>query len=112
MTDTLVVLTTLPGEEESVRLAKALLDRRLVACVNIVPGVRSLYRFKGVLSDDREHLLLMKTVAERYDELAAAVAEIHPYEVPELLALPVARGAEPYLNWVSDSVKEPPDRNE
>ncbi len=109
MSDTLVVLTTLPSEEQAVELAKALLERRLVACVNVVPGVRSLYRFKGVLSDEGEHLLLMKTSSSRYDDLAAAVSELHPYEVPELLALAVERGSESYLQWVSESLNEPRD---
>ena len=110
MSGTLVVLTPLPDEERAVGLARALVERRLVACVNIVPGVRSLYRFKGALSDDREHLLLMKTTPERYDALASAIAELHPYEVPELVAIPVARGASAYLDWVAASVNETPDR--
>lgn len=107
-----VVLTTVANEDHAVRLAQALLTMRLVACVNIIPGVRSLYRFKGVLEDEREHLLVMKTAAERYEELAAAIARLHPYEVPEILALPVARGSENYLSWVSESVSEPPDNSE
>lgn len=108
----LVVLTTVANEEHAVRLAQALLEHHLVACVNIVPGVRSLYRFKGVLEDEREHLLVMKTAGDRYDELAGAIARLHPYEVPEILALPVARGSESYLAWVSESVNARPDRNE
>jgi periplasmic divalent cation tolerance protein len=112
MPEHVVVLTTLSSEEQAVELAKELLGRRLVACVNVVSGVRSLYRFKGVLSDDRESLLLMKTTSDRYEELAAAVAAIHPYEVPELLSLPVANGSSDYLAWVTDSVNEPPDRSE
>ena len=79
--------------------------------MNIVPGVRSLYRFKGLLEDDREHLLLMKTTRERYDALAAAIADLHPYEVPELLAIAVEKGGASYLSWVAESVSEPPDRN-
>lgn len=109
MSDYLVLLTTLPSEEQAVELAKELLERRLVACVNVLPGVRSLYRFKGVFSDDREHLLLMKTSAARYHDLAAAVSELHPYEVPELVALPVERGSKSYLGWVSESLNEPRD---
>jgi periplasmic divalent cation tolerance protein len=107
----LVVLTTLASEEQAVRLARELLALRLVACVNVVPGVRSLYRFKGVLEDERECLLVMKTEAGRYDDLARAIAKLHPYEVPEVLALPVERGSESYLTWVSQSVNEPPDRS-
>jgi periplasmic divalent cation tolerance protein len=108
----LVLLTTVAGEDHAVRIGQALLELRLVACVNVILGVRSLYRFKGVVEDEREHLLLMKTTAERYDELQAAIARLHPYEVPEILALPVTRGSESYLAWISESVKEPPDRSE
>ncbi|MGH9324951.1 MAG: divalent-cation tolerance protein CutA [Vicinamibacteria bacterium] len=104
MREHLVVLTTVGSEEDALRLARALLDRRLAACVNILPAVRSLYRFRGKLEDDREHLLVIKTRADRYDALAAAVSELHPYEVPELVALAVERGAENYLAWVDESV--------
>jgi periplasmic divalent cation tolerance protein len=112
MSPYVVVLTTVASEEDAIRLAQAVIESRLAACVSIIGGVRSLYRFKGVVADDREHLLVMKTAAERYDELASAIAKLHPYEVPEILALPVARGSESYLSWVSESVKAPPDRSE
>jgi periplasmic divalent cation tolerance protein len=111
VTDALLVLTTVSSEEQAAKLARALVERRLAACVNIVPGVRSLYRFKGLLEDDREQLLLMKTTRERYDALAAAISELHPYEVPELLAVRVERGAASYLGWVAESLSEPPDRS-
>lgn len=109
-----VVLTTIASEEGAVRLARELLELRLVACVNVVPGVRSLYRFKGVVEDEREQLLVMKTAAERYEELAGAIARLHPYEVPEILALPVVSGSKSYLDWISEgvSVSEPRGRNE
>jgi periplasmic divalent cation tolerance protein len=112
MPQALVALTTLPDEEQAVGLAKALVERRLAACVSVVPGVRSLYRFKGVLSDDREYLLLIKTTSERYPALAAAVAALHPYEVPELLALDVAQGSPDYLAWVSETLSGPPGSSE
>jgi periplasmic divalent cation tolerance protein len=111
VTGALLVLTTVSNEEQAAQLARTLVERRLAACVNIVPGVRSLYRFKGVLEDDREQLLLMKTTRERYEALAAAIAELHPYEVPEVLAVPIERGSASYLSWVAESVSEPPDRN-
>jgi periplasmic divalent cation tolerance protein len=111
VTGALLVLTTVSNEEQAAQLARTLVERRLAACVNIVPGVRSLYRFKGVLEDDREQLLLMKTTRERYEALAAAIAELHPYEVPEVLAVPIERGSASYLGWVAESVSEPPDRN-
>ena len=100
----LLVLTTVGNEEDALFLARALVERRLAACVNVLPSVRSLYRFRGVLEDENEHLLVIKTRADRYDALAAAVEELHPYEVPELVAMPIVRGAERYLAWVNDSV--------
>lgn len=110
--DYFVALTTVAGEEDAVRLARALLDRRLAACVNVLPGVRSLYRWKGVIEDDREHLLVIKTSAGRYPALAAALEELHPYEVPELLALPIEAGAEKYLSWLGSSVSaDSPERS-
>ena len=111
MTRYLVVLTTLASEEQAVGLARELLALRLVACVNVVPGVRSLYRFKGVLEDDRECLLVMKTEAGRYGDLESAIRRLHPYEVPEVLALSVEKGSESYLAWVSQCVSETPDRS-
>jgi periplasmic divalent cation tolerance protein len=105
----LLVLTTLGEGEQAVGLARALLDRGLVACVNILPGVRSLYRWKGEIADDREQLLLMKTRADRYPELAQAIAELHPYEVPELIAFSVENGAPSYLAWIDDCLSAGPD---
>jgi periplasmic divalent cation tolerance protein len=99
-----VALTSVAREEDAIRIARALLDRRLAACVNVVPGVRSLYRWKGAIEDDREELLVIKTSADRYPALAAALEELHPYEVPELIALPIEAGAERYLAWLGSSV--------
>jgi periplasmic divalent cation tolerance protein len=109
--DYLVALTTVAAEEDAVRLARGLLDRRVAACVNIVPGVRSLYRWKGAIEDDREHLLVIKTSADRYPALSEAIEEIHPYEVPELLALPIEAGGKRYLSWLASSVSaDSPER--
>jgi periplasmic divalent cation tolerance protein len=95
-----VVLCTVPSEEVGVQIAQTLLSERLVACVNILPGVRSLYRYKGKLEDDRELLLLMKTTEDRLTALTRRVPELHPYEVCEVLTLDVAGGHPPYLDWV------------
>ena len=95
-----VVLCTVPSEEAGVQLAQTLLDERLVACVNILPGVRSLYRYKGKLEDDRELLLVMKTTEDRLATLTRRVPELHPYEVCEVITLEVAAGHPPYLDWV------------
>ena len=96
-----VVLCTVPNEEVGAGLARQLVEERLVACVNIVPGVRSIYRFKGVIEDDRELLLVLKTSAARYAALETRIRALHPYEVCEVIALDVAAGSQPYLDWLS-----------
>jgi periplasmic divalent cation tolerance protein len=102
----LVALTTVATAEDAERLACALVERRLAACVNVVPGVVSHYRWKGELQRDQERLLVIKTRAQRLDALRAALAELHPYELPELVALEIAAGHAPYLAWLDDSVRE------
>jgi periplasmic divalent cation tolerance protein len=94
----LLLCTCPPGAAE--RIAAGLLERRLVACANAVPGVVSRYWWNDKLERDDETLLLLKTEAQRVPEVIAALAELHPYEVPELLALPIEAGAGPYLAWV------------
>lgn len=95
-----VALSTAPDAETGARIARALVEERLAACVNLVPGVRSIYRWQGRVEDAGEVLLLIKTRAERVDALASRLRALHPYEVPELLALPVSAGLGPYLDWV------------
>ena len=97
-----VVLITAPDSETGVRLARSLVDERLAACVNLVPGVRSVYRWEGSVRDDAEVLLVVKTRADRLEALAARVGELHPYDVPEVLALPAVGGSEAYLAWVRE----------
>jgi periplasmic divalent cation tolerance protein len=96
-----VVLCTVPSEDVGASLARTLVEERLVACVNIVPGLRSIYRFQGVVEDERELLLVLKTSAARYPELEHRIRELHPYEVCEVIALDVAAGSQPYLDWLS-----------
>ena len=81
-----------------------MLERKLVACVNILGKVRSLYRWKGAIEDDAEHLLLMKTRHDRYEALASALEELHPYDVPELIVLPIEKGSKSYLEWLDLAV--------
>jgi periplasmic divalent cation tolerance protein len=95
-----VVLCSVPSEEVGVQIAQTLLAERLVACVNILPGVRSLYRYKGKLEDDRELLLVMKSTEDRIEALTRRVPQLHPYEVCEVIALEVDSGHQPYLDWV------------
>jgi periplasmic divalent cation tolerance protein len=102
MPDAMVVLTTLASADEAVALIRALLERRLIACGNILPGVRSIYRWEGKVADEREVIVLLKTRAVRIDALEMAFGELHPYKVPELLALPVSAGLHKYLEWIDD----------
>jgi periplasmic divalent cation tolerance protein len=98
----MVVLSTAPDEAVATRLAGALVKGKLAACVNIVAGVRSLYWWEGELQDDAEVLLVCKTDAERLPRLTAALQQEHPYDCPEVVALPVVGGAAEYIGWISD----------
>ncbi len=104
MTDTLVVLVTAPSADEAARLARALVEEKLVACGNVVPAVRSIYRWEGRICDDAEALLVLKVPAKRFPELRDRVAAIHPYELPEVVALPVVDGLERYVSWIVQSM--------
>jgi periplasmic divalent cation tolerance protein len=96
-----VVLVTAPDAEVGARLARELVEARLAACVNLVGSVRSVYRWEGRVEDEAEVLLVIKTRAERFAALEARVRELHPYEVPEVLALAAAGGSRAYLDWVA-----------
>ena len=98
-----VILSTVP-QEKSEAMARVLLDKRLIACVNTLP-VRSFYHWKGKFCDDQEHLLIMKTTREKAEKVIAAIKEMHPYEVPEIIALPVIAGHARYLEWVHEETK-------
>lgn len=100
-TDAVVVMTTVASEEEAVQLVRTLLDRRLIACGTLVPGARSLYRWQGKIADEREVMVMLKTRSACLDSLREAFGEIHPYKVPELLALPVSAGLPKYLEWIN-----------
>src|SRR5213595_3879751 len=100
----LVVLTTLANDADARALVTALVAARLVACGTLLPGARSIYRWEGQVTEEGEVVVLLKTDASRWEALCAAVRERHPYQVPELLALPVARGLEQYLSWLTSEV--------
>jgi periplasmic divalent cation tolerance protein len=108
VTGRLVVLSTVGRAEDAERIGRALVERGLAACVNVLPAVTSIYRWKGKLEKEEERLLLIKTRAERFEALKQALVSLHPYEVPEVLALPVADGHQPYLDWLDESVAEKP----
>jgi periplasmic divalent cation tolerance protein len=103
-TDMLVVLVTVPNEETATKLAEALVGERLAACVNVLDGVRSTYRWKGAVERDDEILCVCKTTRDGFERLRARVVELHPYEVPEVIALPIELGHAPYLAWIMASV--------
>lgn len=104
MTSTpIVALITAPSEEVGREIAGALLEKKLAACVNILPGLRSLYKWKGETCDDAEVLLIAKTRAEIFQEgFVPAVRAVHPYEVPEIIALPITMGLQSYLDWIGE----------
>jgi periplasmic divalent cation tolerance protein len=103
-TAALVVLTTLANDADARALVTALVAARLVACGTLLPGARSIYRWEGQVTEEAEVVVLLKTDASRWEALCAAVRERHPYQMPELLALPVERGLEPYLAWLTREV--------
>ena len=102
--DVLLCYCTCPDAASAQRLAEALVNESLAACVNRVPGVHSTYRWKGKITTDSEELLLIKTTAERFDAMKTRVLALHPYELPELIAVPVERGHTAYLDWVRTGV--------
>lgn len=95
-----VVLMTAPSEEVAASIARTLLDDGLIACANLVPQVRSLYRWEGELCDEREVLVVMKAPTARFEALRARALSLHPAQVPEVIQLEVAAGHQPYLDWV------------
>lgn len=97
----LLVLTNCPDETSANAIALAVVEARLAACVNILPRVQSIYRWQGAVESASEIPLLMKTTAANYPALEAAIQAQHPYEIPEIIALPVERGLPAYLNWVA-----------
>src|SRR5918997_3094447 len=102
---TLLVLTNLPARPAAERLADLLIEKQLAACINILSPCRSVYRWKGAVQHDEEHPMLIKTSAERYPALEQALRAGHPYELPEIIAVPIERGLPAYLDWVAGETK-------
>jgi periplasmic divalent cation tolerance protein len=100
MSDKIVVLSTCGSAEEAASIARALVERRLAACVNIVPGVRSVYRWKGAVEEAEEWLLIVKSSQALFERLEEELRKMHSYETPEIVALPVAAGSASYLEWL------------
>ena len=99
------VLVTVGDSPTALRISRALVSKKLAACVNVIRGVRSLYRWKGKIQDDRELLLIIKTNAKNVDAVERVVQKLHTYEVPEIVSVKFDRGSEPYLRWLKEAVK-------
>jgi periplasmic divalent cation tolerance protein len=102
--EAVIVLTTLGADADAAALGRTLVDEGLAACVNVLPAMTSIYRWKGNIEQDREQQVVIKTIAERLPALEARLRELHPYEVPEFLVLDAAGGSEAYLRWLDESV--------
>lgn len=102
-----LVLVTAPSQEVAAELARAVVGEELAACVNVIPGLRSIYRWDGKVTDDAEVLCLMKTRRALYPALRDRVGALHPYQVPEIIAVPLAEGNAPYLTWLAASTRQP-----
>jgi periplasmic divalent cation tolerance protein len=104
MTGKRIVMTTVGSADEAERIARGLVEQRLAACVNIISGVESVYRWQGNIEVTREWLLVIKTTDAAFGRLRDAILKLHSYEVPEIISLPVDDGGEAYLRWIEESV--------
>jgi periplasmic divalent cation tolerance protein len=104
MTDKKLVLTTAGSKEEARKIAGALVERRLAACVNVVPQIESIYRWEGKVEEAQEWLLVIKTTGSAYEGVRDAIKELHSYQVPECICISIEDGSPDYLNWIADSV--------
>ena len=101
----MVALCTCPSRQEAERLGSLIIEKRVAACVNIIPGVQSVYRWQGQIEQDEECLLLIKTSKERFDTLSALIVDEHPYELPEVIGVSIEHGLSAYLRWIEDEVR-------
>ncbi len=100
----IMVMTTVGSEEQAVVIADALVNKKVAACVNIIPSIRSIYRFKGKVWDDEEFLLIIKSTQSNYNEIEKTITELHNYEIPEILSFPMEKGSRNFLKWIEESV--------
>jgi periplasmic divalent cation tolerance protein len=105
MPQPIVVLVTCGSEEEALKIANALVEGNLAACVNIVSPIRSIYRWEGKVWDEKEWLLIVKTQAHRFEALEKKVKSLHSYSVPEIVSLPITEGSSSYLNWIMENTE-------
>jgi len=109
VTEMLVVFSTFASEADAARVVRALVEERLIACGNLLPGARSLYRWKDAVADEREVVAIMKTRKQDWPALLSRLHELHPYEVPECVAVRIAAGAPRYLAWLDQALAPPPE---
>ena len=105
MTEMLLVFTTFANEADAARVARVLIEERLIACANLIPAARSLYRWQGAIQDEREVMTLMKTRKQDWTALLSRLHELHPYETPECIAVRVAAGAPKYMEWLESALE-------
>ena len=105
MTAPVLVMSAVGAQSDAQKIARTLVEERVAACVNIVPGITSIYRWKGAVEQEGEVLLVIKTIGERVEQLKARLVELHPYELPEVVVLPIAGGHAPYLAWIAEQVR-------
>ena len=105
MITSIIILVTAGSETEAEKIARALVEERLAACVNIVSPIRSIYRWEDKVQDDREWLLVIKTQSKYFAAIEARVKALHSYQVPEVIALPIVAGSEPYLDWLKSATE-------
>ncbi|MCI0568014.1 MAG: divalent-cation tolerance protein CutA [Acidobacteria bacterium] len=103
--DVMLVLSTASSEKEAMTIAQALVDQELAACVNVVPAIRSIYRWKGKIWNEVENLIFIKTTSAQIEEIKKTIKELHSYELPEVLAVKIDEGEKNVLNWIGSSVK-------
>ena len=105
MTNKRIVLTTCGSEEETDRIAHYLVENRLAACVSLIPGIKSIYRWQGKVESSEERLLVVKTTAEQFTQIQDAIKGLHSYELPECIAIAIDDGSAAYLEWVEENVR-------
>jgi len=110
MTDKRIVFITVPNQEVAEKIALALVQERLAACANLIPGITSIYHWAGKLEKSSEWLMIVKTRVENFEDLRKRVVELHPYEVPEIVCFPIELGFNKYLQWIDASIDLPQER--
>ena len=98
-----IVYTTVGSEEEAVLIARTVVEEKLAACANIIPSIRSIYRWQGKVEDESESLIFIKTRSDSVEALIARIKELHTYDVPDIIAIPIEKGYQPYLDWVVEN---------